>query len=1496
MSDNTPKKFVNLHGHSDLGSIGDAIGAPQDHIDFAVSNGSDALALTDHGNLQGFSSQFLHAKKLKDKGVNFKAISGVEAYYIPSLKDWRVAKNEASLEKDNAKEAKRVSKLSAKDIGDELASTKAELTELAGEVVKADEDEMGGTVIENDEETRSNKWRNPVNRRNHLVLLAKNSEGLKAIFRLVSASYIDGFYRYPRIDLEMLKREAKGNIVASSACVSGNPMFIIAGHQTEQDFNLWFPNDNNFELIQAELKTMIEEFKDALGEENYNLELQFHNLPAQHLLNYHLIEASKRTNTPLIVTCDSHYSRPEHWKARELYKAMAWASKTKGSIDATKLPERIEDLKCELYPKNTEQLWASYKQYTEPYDFYDDSIVKDAIERTWDIAHNQIGEVSFNRSVKLPVIEQLVSKVDLDRAIEKLGSSEDEDAIAFEELKRIAKNGLITRGKEEEEEYIARLVYELGVIKELKFSKYFLTFSRIMSIVSKEMLIGYGRGSAGGSLLSYCLGITQVDPIKYGLLFERFLTRLKKNSFPDIDVDFADREKAVKLISTFFGEENVVSVSNFNKLQLRSLLKDVSRFANIPFDEINKYTGKIEAEALAEAKKTPGFDRAMWVLTYEEAETNSASFRELMTKYPDLEANVKVLFKQMRNLSRHASGVIITSNARENMPIIKSGDVLQTPWPEGLNARHLEDFGLLKFDILGLGTLRIVENTIRKIIRKTTGEKYITFDMIKQWYEDNLHPDKLDLTDRHVYENVWRDGKYAGVFQFISANVQKFMTNMKPMSINDLAIGTSIFRPGPLCLSGDTEVIVDRHVWAGKKSHTYKTIEQLYNEKTNPVAHGRYKTTILSYDESTKSIVPNEMLNVVKSGKKEVYSLSVQLRTEGVGKEVVSFPASRKNTIKCVKSTLDHRFLTTTGWKRLEDIKVGENLLFLNHQFPQETREKTRTKGHSNFRNIAFANYDYKCALCDWSAGSLDVNHLNENRTKNNEVENLGFLCPNHHREFSEGNVDKDKLFELNQRQRLLVNEDIRCVRYLGKTLVGIEETYDICMTTPHNNFLAGGFVVHNSAGVDKLYLNNRSNLGKIEYKHPLQQEVLGETAGVMVFQEQLQMMYHKLAGVPLEETDSIRKAFTKKDLSNKEKAAKDRAALREGFADKCLAVNDIPKKISYEIFDDMEKMVAYSFNKSHAVAYSIISYTCAWLLTYHSAEWITSYIDYCATEKGKQAGKEDPKAIAISEAKGLGFSIGKPDINHSERDYVIIDDQLIPSFSSLKHVGTTVLNEINEFRPYKSIEDLLFNADDTWRHSKFNKRALSTLVKLEGFASMGLVGDDCMFENYRQLHYVLIEKGDDLKKAATKKKKTHRADLATYIEEAQELDDWSLGEKVEFSKSLSGMVDIDMIVTPDIADYFRKQGIASIDNREDDDQWVWCIVKSSKEAKTKAGKPYMRMKVYGASCTDMEIFVWNFKPPQDRLIPDNSLIIGRFKKTDFGMSSFFGGLEIIGQ
>ncbi len=521
----TPKRFVNLHGHSTF-SISDGIGMPQDHIDFALKNGADALALTDHGQMNGFSHQYLHAKKLKDKGYNFKALSGVEAYFIPSLKEWRKLKDTQDEAKAAEKEAKRLA-ANPDSIGDELASAKAELAEMAG-VVKIDEDEMGGTTAENEEDTKSNKYRDPIQRRNHLVLLPKNTAGLKTLFRLVSNSYIDGFYRFPRMDMDMLRKEANGNLIALTACVGGPMMHIIASHQTNPDWNEWGPNYDNFDLIQSELKASIEEFKDALGEENYYLELQFNRLKPQALLNFHLIEAAKRTNTNLVVTCDSHYSNPDHWRERELYKAMAWASKSKDGVDASKLPQRVEDLKCELYPKNADQLWDSYKAYSAEYDFYNDDVIREAIERTWDIAHNQIGTVDFDRSVKLPVIEKLVPKTHLADAIEKLGEGADEDVLAFEELKRLAKIGLKNRKRDKDAEYIDRLVYELGVIKELKFAKYFLTYAKIMDIASKQMMIGNARGSAGGSLLSYALGITQVDPVRFGLLFERFLVRKKK--------------------------------------------------------------------------------------------------------------------------------------------------------------------------------------------------------------------------------------------------------------------------------------------------------------------------------------------------------------------------------------------------------------------------------------------------------------------------------------------------------------------------------------------------------------------------------------------------------------------------------------------------------------------------------------------------------------------------------------------------------------------------------------------------------------------------------------------------------------------------------------------------------------------------------------------------------------------------------------------------------
>lgn len=1219
-----PTKFVGLHSHSTF-SIGDAIGTPADHILFALKNEMDALALTDHGNMNGMSHQLFAAEKLKKEGISFKTIPGVEAYFIPSLKDWSKLKEERALAKLEAKKNTKQQEIDY--LGDSFAVAKKELEQITSSKI-TEEEEEGGTVVENENESKS-KLKDPLYQRNHLVLLPKNSTGLKSLFKLVSNSYIDGFYRYPRIDFDMLKQEAKGNIIASSACLAGYLAKIIFDYQTDADWTNWAPNTENFEQIQSDLKDAIEKFKWALGDENYYLELQFNKISAQHLLNFHLIEAAKRTNTKLIVTVDAHYSDPSHWKEREIYKMMAWMSKTKSDLDTSKLPQKIEELKCELYPKNATQVWDSYKKYCSDYSFYDDNLICEAIERTWEIAHSQIGEIIPDKRIKLPTLTKLVSQKEIEN-LQKEFPDASEDDLAYKQLLRIAKEKLIEKNKHTDSRYIDRLKMELGDIKHLGFSRYFLTYYKIIELTQKELFIGNGRGSVSGSLLAYLLGISQVDPIRFGTLWERFLNRHKKG-WPDIDQDWSDRERAVEIITEYFGEDNVISVSNFSQLQVASLIKDMAKLFGVPFEEVNAYTNKMKNEAMAEAKKQPGFDAAVWQFTIEEAEKNSPSFREFMEKmqtYPEFKRALGVLFKQLRNISRHAGGVIITNNTRENMPIIKAGGKLQTPWPEGLNFRHLEEFGFLKFDILGLGTLRMFEDCIRKIIQKEQGIKNVPFSMIREWFWKNLHPDNNPFTDINVYKNVYWHNRYAGIFQFVKQNVQSFMAEMKPVSIEDIAIATSIHRPGPL----------------------------------------------------------------------------------------------------------------------------------------------------------------------------------------------------------------------------------------------GI--------------------------GADKIYLENRKNPSMISYKHPLLEEVLCPTSGLIIFQEQLQLIYHKLAGVPLDQTDNVRKAFTKKEIANKEKAEKERQELRNDFVAKCATANNIDPKVSGEIFDEMEKFVAYSFNKSHAIAYAITSWQCAWFLTYYPDEWITTYLDYAAKSKGKIVGKEDPKVIAINEARALGYSIGKPDINLSEDGFILKNKTLIPSFSSIKGIGSAVIREIKDYRPYKSIEDLLWTKntfDTVWKHSKFNKRAMASLIKMEAFDSLGIVGPDKSFKNYRQMYEVIVEKGEQLKKALQRKKnRNHEELLRQFISEVQSLPDWTIDEKLKFQAEISGSVDLSIICTPKIEKFLIEADIDPIERWESDLSAYWGIVQNFSVAQTKTGKKFIKLTLMGSDGSVHTCNVWNYtgSSQEKEKFQKNAIITAVFQKNDYGLST----------
>ncbi len=754
-------KFVGLHAHS-VFSVFDGLGYPQDHIDYAIENGMDALALTDHGNMNGLSYQVLHSKKVQKEGKNFKPIFGIEGYFIDSISKWKEEKEEIDKNKKGRKK----------------------------------KEENSAVVIE-DEEATKRQEKNILNRRAHLVLLVQNQTGLNNLFTLVSKSFDpENFYRYPRIDLEMLREHNEG-IIVSSACMGG-PL--------SKDY--WNNREEGDEAVQRAMVATIENFTSIFGDRFYG-ELQWNAIPEQHEINKHIIKAAERTGIKLISTADSHYPRPELFKDRELYKQLGWLGKSKPDYAESTLPESREELKYELYPKNGDQMWDAYKTYSKQCGVdYDDDFIRETIERTYEIAHSRIESFYPDATVRLPDF------------VVPDGKSADET------LRELCIKGLEQKGLASKTDYNERLKKELEVIEDRGFSKYFLTMKAVADEATKTQLVGAGRGSAAGSLVAYVLNITGIDPIEYGLLFSRFLRR-DAVDYPDIDYDVADPMVLKEILIDKWGKDVVVPISNYNTLQLRSLIKDISKFYGVDFSEVNKVTSVMIKEATPIAKKAHGITAGVYAPTFEEVKEYSATLKQFLNKYPHIATHVDNLYGQVRSISRHAGGVVIADGLNKHMPLINSGGVQQTPWSEGQNVRHLEPLGFIKFDILGLASLRMLEGAISHILRRHHGIKEPTFDDIKKWYDENLEPNVLDLNDQKVYKNVFHRGKWAGVFQFTEKGAQGFCKKAKPESIIDISAITSIYRPGPLSAK-----VHNHYVKAKRNPMSVKYLHPLVKEVT----------------------------------------------------------------------------------------------------------------------------------------------------------------------------------------------------------------------------------------------------------------------------------------------------------------------------------------------------------------------------------------------------------------------------------------------------------------------------------------------------------------------------------------------------------------------------------------------------------------------------------------------------------------------------------------
>jgi len=765
-----PNRFVGLHAHSGFSPF-DGLGYPDEHFTWCIENGLDAHAITEHGNMNSYAHAQLWVEKWNSPDKKpFKYIPGVEAYFHPDLSQWQ-------RDKDFADQAASDKKVAAK-----LAKSQEELqTKLIAHVDSDDETddiEMSNALtIENEDETKSTKHFNPVNRRHHLVVLPKNQKGLLSIFAACSKAYLQGFYRFPRIDYNILREAGKdGNIVVSSACIGGFPAWSV--FQELQKISFDSLNEKLLDdpiLLEKCVRAIgntYDMMTSAVGEGNYFLELQFNKLPAQNLINRAIIEFARKTGTAkqLVVTADSHYHRPELWKERELYKKLGFMNYT--SYNPESLPKSKDDLKCELYPKNASQMWDEYLKSKQGTSFYDDDLIADAIERTHDIAHHVIGEVPPDRSPKFPN-KRLIP----------------EGVSSFNHLITLCKEGMVKRGFDGKPEYIDRLREELGVIKTMKNADYFISYQKIMELARKVCLVGPARGSGGGSLVAYVLYITDLDPIYWDLPFARFLSVYRKGA-PDIDTDLADRDKVLEQLRNFFGFENVVPISNYNTFKLKTLAKDIGKFYGVPFEETNAATRTVEDD-VRKATTKHGDDKNLFVLKYEDAIVHSPSFKAFIDKYPQIAESIQVLFKQNRSLGRHAGGVLIADDLPDKMPLITSGGEPQSPWVEGVNFKHLEYIGnFIKYDLLGLETMRLIERTIELILIKE-GNPTPSFDQVKAWYDEHLAPAKIDFDDPKPYE-VYEKARWAGIFQCVDASSEVTMHDGAKKAISNIQINEKV--------------------------------------------------------------------------------------------------------------------------------------------------------------------------------------------------------------------------------------------------------------------------------------------------------------------------------------------------------------------------------------------------------------------------------------------------------------------------------------------------------------------------------------------------------------------------------------------------------------------------------------------------------------------------------------------------------------------------------
>jgi DNA polymerase-3 subunit alpha len=559
---------------------------------------------------------------------------------------------------------------------------------------------------------------------NHLVLLCENQEGYRNLIKLVSTGYLDGFYYKPRVDMDLLAQHSKG-LIALSACLKGHIAETILSDQYDEAKRLAFT------------------YADIFGKNNYFLEVQDHHLDQDKRLTPQVNRLSQETGLKLVVTNDSHYLRREDARAHEILLCIQTGKMMSD-------PNRMRWNTPDFYLKSRDEMMELFGE------------LEDAVDRTWEIAQRC--------NVTLEKVKEPFPKFDVpdehttDTYFEYVARQ------GFEKrrsrLEAMRAKGML---KHDLPDYAERLDREIQMIQKMKFSGYFLiVWDFIRYARSKGIPVGPGRGSAAGSLVGYSMAITDIDPLQYGLLFERFLNP-ERISLPDIDIDFCmnRRGEVIQYVTEKYGREQVAQIITFNTLGARAAIKDVGRVLEIPYADVDKLTklvpGVLNISLSDAIKQEPGFAQAR----------KDARIDEVLKVALRLEG-------LSRNCSVHAAGVVISPQPlKELVPLYKtSRDEIVTQF----DMNGLEKLSLLKMDFLGLTTLTLIEDALR---------------LIKKRHGVDLVPEDLPLDDPAAYE-IFCKGLTCGVFQFESPGMRDILLRYKPSRLEDLTALNALYRPGPL--------------------------------------------------------------------------------------------------------------------------------------------------------------------------------------------------------------------------------------------------------------------------------------------------------------------------------------------------------------------------------------------------------------------------------------------------------------------------------------------------------------------------------------------------------------------------------------------------------------------------------------------------------------------------------------------------------------------------